>query len=73
MVHAYNGGTGTLQPGYNSIWVPNLEQQALGLPFDGIPFDNDNNPATPPSVNNLTIFTENGMRSFLGLPLRPLY
>ena len=73
MVHAYNGGTGTLQPGYNSVWVPNLEQQAMGLPFDGIPWDNDNNPATPPNVNNLTIFTENGMRSFLGLPLRPMY
>jgi hypothetical protein len=72
-VHALNAATGTMQPGIFNGIVPNLEQQAVGLPSDGIPFRWDNNPATPLSPNNPVIYTENGLRAFFGIPLRPYY
>ncbi len=58
-----------MQPGQTD-GVPNLELQAIGLPFDGIPWDNDWNPATPDRAGNMTMFTENGFRALLGLPRR---
>jgi len=61
MVHALNAGTGTMQPG---VWsadsrMANLEQQAIGLPNDDVPFDNDDDPATTPSKDNLSISVTN--------------
>lgn len=64
MVHTNDYMNGTLNPGQTG-GVNNRELAAVGLPFDrtgdGVP-DPNNKP-----------FTENGMRDFLGLPLRPVY
>jgi Ca2+-binding RTX toxin-like protein len=73
MVHAYNAGMGTAQRGLGPYGVYNFEYQTIGLSFDGIPFDNDNNPKTPASEDNLPVYTENGLRSFLHLARRTFY
>jgi Ca2+-binding RTX toxin-like protein len=76
--HAYNEVTGTLQngtytgPGETSP-VPNSERQAVGLPNQGVAFDNDGNPATPPSSDNPDWATERGMSRELGREERPSY
>ena len=72
LVHALNAATGTIQPGQTD-GVANLELQAIGLPFVGIAWDNDGDPATPTRAGNLPVFTENGFRALLGLTQRPLY
>ncbi len=79
MSHAYNGVTGTFQPGTyrgtgpDSGNVPNAERQAVGLETSARPFDFDNNPATPATTHNPIALTENGIRRELGLPDRPNY
>ena len=72
LVHAFNATTGSLQPG-ETDGVADLELQAIGLPLNGIAWDPDGNPATPPSAGNPPALTENGFRALLGLPLRPVY
>lgn len=79
MSHAYNGVTGTFQPGTyqgtgpDSGNVPNAERQAVGLDTSAKPFDFDRNPKTAPTTANPAWLTENGLRSELGLPARPNY
>lgn len=79
MSHAYNGVTGTFQPGTyrgtgpDSGNVPNAERQAVGLETSAPAFDFDGNPATPPTTSNPIALTENGLRRELGLPDRPAY
>jgi len=77
--HAYNGVTGTFQPGTyrgegpDSGRVPNAERQAVGLETSAAPFDFDGDPATPPTTHNPMHLTENGIRREMGLPDRPSY
>lgn len=79
MSHAYNGVTGTFQPGTyvgkgpDSGRVPNAERQAVGLETSAAPFDFDGDPSTPPTTHNPIHLTENGLRRELGLPDRPSY
>ncbi len=89
LAHAFNGATGTYQPGNKQafgadgkpierngrpMFVDNVEYQALGLPIaDGEPFDYDNNPLTPPTTTNSSPFTENALRQEMGVPLRDRY
>ncbi len=79
MSHAYNGVTGTFQPGTyvgsgpDSGRVPNAERQAVGLETSAPPFDFDGDPSTPPTSSNPIHLTENGLRRELGLPDRPSY
>lgn len=79
MSHAWNGVTGTFQPGTyrgdapDSGRVPNAERQAVGLESSAPPFDFDGDPATPPTTTNPDHLTENGFREELGLPDRPSY
>lgn len=72
LVHALNATTGTMQPDKVN-GVPKLELQAIGLPLNGIAWDNDGNPKTPAAARNLPQFTENGFRAFLGLTSRTAY
>jgi hypothetical protein len=73
LVHALNATTGTMQPDKTGD-VPKLELQAIGLPLTrGIAWDNDNNSKTAPDTRNLSPYTENGFRQFLGLPPRTEY
>lgn len=77
--HAYNGVTGTFQPGTyqgagpDSGRVSNAERQAVGLETSGQPFDFDGDPSTPPTTHNPMHLTENGIRREMGLPDRPSY
>ena len=77
--HAYNGVTGTFQPGTyvgegpDSGRVPNAERQAVGLETSNEPFDFDGDPGTPPTTHNPMHLTENGIRREMGLPDRPSY
>ncbi|MGO1541951.1 M91 family zinc metallopeptidase [Microbacterium sp.] len=77
--HAYNGVTGTFQPGTyvgegpDSGRVPNAERQAVGLETSADPFDFDGDPSTPPTTHNPMHLTENGIRREMGLPDRPSY
>jgi hypothetical protein len=79
MSHAYNGVTGTFQPGTyqgsgpDSGRVRNAERQAVGLESSAPAFDFDGNPATPATTHNPIALTENGIRRELGLPDRPNY
>ena len=79
MSHAYNGVTGTFQPGTyrgtgpDSGNVPNAERQAVGLETSAAPFDFDGDPSTPATTHNPIGLTENGIRRELGLPDRPNY
>ena len=79
MSHAYNGVTGTFQPGTyqgtgpDSGSVRNAERQAVGLESSAPAFDFDGDPATPPTTHNPMPLTENGIRRELGLPDRPNY
>jgi len=79
MSHAYNGVTGTFQPGTyvgsgpDSGRVPNAERQAVGLETSAPAYDFDGDPATPKTTANPDHLTENGMRAELGLPDRPSY
>jgi Ca2+-binding RTX toxin-like protein len=73
LAHALNAATGTMQTGNYNDTTRNLEQQAVGLPNTGVPFDNDNNSWTQNSRDNRSIFTENGLRAFLNLDQRPRY
>lgn len=79
MSHAYNGVTGTFQPGTyrgegpDSGSVPNAERQAVGLETSAPAYDFDGDPATPPTTSNPDHLTENGFREELGLPDRPNY
>jgi Ca2+-binding RTX toxin-like protein len=77
--HAYNGVTGTFQPGTyvgegpDSGRVPNAERQAVGLETSAPAFDFDGDPSTPPTTHNPIELTENGIRREMGLPDRPSY
>lgn len=76
--HAYNGVTGTFQPGTYSGGGPdngisNAERQAVGLETSNDPFDYDGDPDTPPTTHNPMHLTENGIRREMGLPDRPGY
>jgi Ca2+-binding RTX toxin-like protein len=79
MSHAYNGVTGTFQPGTyqgtgpDSGNVRNAERQAVGLESSAPAFDFDGDPSTPPTTHNPIALTENGIRRELGLPDRPNY
>ena len=89
MAHAFNGATGTYQPGNQQafgldgnpierygqpVFVNNVEYQALGLAIeDGELFDHDNNPLTRPTTLNPSPFTENALRQEMGVPLRDRY
>jgi Ca2+-binding RTX toxin-like protein len=79
MSHAYNGVTGTFQPGTyrgtgpDSGSVPNAERQAVGLETSAPAFDFDGDPSTAPTTHNPIELTENGLRRELGLPDRPNY
>ncbi|AGY56824.1 M91 family zinc metallopeptidase [Gloeobacter kilaueensis] len=79
MSHGWNITSGTLQSGtYTGADEPagsanNDERQAVGLPNQGVPFDNDNNPATPASRDNPTYATERGISDELGRQQRPNY
>lgn len=79
MSHAYNGVTGTFQPGtYRGAGpdngeVPNAERQAVGLETSAPAYDFDGDPATPKTTTNPDALTENGLRGELGLPDRPSY
>ena len=79
MSHAYNGVSGTFQPGTyrgtgpDSGNVPNAERQAVGLETSAAPFDFDRDPSTPATTHNPIGLTENGLRRELGLPDRPNY
>ena len=68
--HAYNIVTGTMQPEIS-------ERQAVGLPADdyaeGVPYDFDQRPETPPTKNSPFNLTENGLRSEMNVPLRTKY
>jgi hypothetical protein len=76
--HAYNHVNGTRQPGTDTApgidnGINNRELQAVGLNNSGLPFDFDNNPATPNTTANPHHLTENGLREEMGLPQRPSY
>lgn len=86
--HAYNGVTGTFQPGtYTGAGpdgprtvgtttypgVNNRERQAVGLSNTGAAYDFDHNPRTPATTANPLPLTENGMRRELGFDDRPSY
>ena len=79
MSHAYNGVTGTFQPGtYRGTGpdngeVPNAERQAVGLETSAPAYDFDGDPTTPKTTANPDHLTENGIRGELGLPDRPSY
>ncbi|MFH0801365.1 MAG: M91 family zinc metallopeptidase [bacterium] len=73
LAHSYNAVTGTTQKGTDSTGAPNLEDQAIGIPNSGIPYNHDSNPATPLETGNPTALTENALRSELGEPKRPVY
>jgi Ca2+-binding RTX toxin-like protein len=86
MAHAYNDTSGTMQAGKyqqingndpandrKDVGINNAERQAVGLPNDGVPFDWDNNSATPKTRDMPIEITENGLRRELGLPDRPSY
>lgn len=89
LAHAFNGATGTYQPGNQQafgldgnpierygqpVFVNNVEYQALGLAIeDGELFDHDNNPLTRPTTLNPSPFTENALRQEMGVPLRDRY
>lgn len=79
MSHAYNGVTGTFQPGIyqgtgpDSGNVRNAERQAVGLESSAPAFDFDGDPSTPATTHNPIELTENGIRRELGLPDRPNY
>ncbi|WP_438869563.1 M91 family zinc metallopeptidase [Pseudomonas sp. L1(2025)] len=84
MVHAFNGGHGTVLPGSQPVIGAdgkpveedgepktnlNVEYQAIGIPTDGTLYDFDNNPMTPPTATNPSPYTENDMRREMGVPL----
>lgn len=84
MVHAFNGGHGTILPGSQPVvgadgkpvevdgeptTVLDAEYQAIGIPTDGTLYDFDNNPMTPPTATNPAPYTENDMRREMGVPL----
>lgn len=76
--HAFNGVTGTFQPGnYTGSGpdrgIPNAERQAVGLETSAPAFDFDGDPSTPPTTANPDHLTENGFREELQLPDRPSY
>jgi Effector protein/RTX calcium-binding nonapeptide repeat (4 copies) len=71
LVHALNAATGTMQPGKTASGVLKLEYQAVGLPFKGIPFRWS--PTAPLDLGNPPVFTENGLRSLLGIARRTAY
>ncbi|MGY0634636.1 M91 family zinc metallopeptidase [Luteimonas sp. A478] len=76
--HAFNGVTGTFQPGNYTGGGPdngisNAERQAVGLETSNDPFDYDGDPSTPPTTHNPIHLTENGIRREMGLPDRPSY
>lgn len=79
MSHAYNGVTGTFQPGtYRGTGpdngeVPNAERQAVGLETSAPAYDFDGDSTTPKTTANPDHLTENGIRGELGLPDRPSY
>lgn len=79
MSHSYNGVNGTFLPGtYNGPGpdkgqVPNAERQAVGLDTTARPYDFDGDPRTPPTTHNPDALTENGLRTEMGLALRPSY
>lgn len=79
MSHAYNGVNGTFLPGTyqgtgpDSGRVPNAERQAVGLESSAPAYDFDGDPSTPPTTHNPIQLTENGLRTELGLELRPSY
>ena len=79
MSHAYNGVTGSFQPGTYSgpdsvdNGIKNAERQAVGLESSAPAFDFDNDPSTPATTHNPMPLTENGIRRELGLPDRPSY
>ena len=89
LAHAFNGATGTYQPGNQQalgtdgkpierygqpVFVNNVEYQAVGLAIeDGELFDYDNNPLTRPTTFNPPPFTENALRQEMGVPLRDRY
>ncbi|MGR3886935.1 M91 family zinc metallopeptidase [Pseudomonas sp. 1152_12] len=89
LAHAYNGATGTYQPGNQQAFgsdgnpverygmpafVNNVEYQALGLAIvDGELFDYDNNPLTRPTTTNPAPFTENALRQEMGVRSRDRY
>jgi hypothetical protein len=65
LVHASDIATGTLAPGQTN-GTNNLENSAVGLPFD-----HDGDPATPNITQNRP--AENDLRDQLNLPTRPRY
>ena len=73
-VNAHQNGRsaeGTFQlPGHPDNGVHNSERQAVGLPFD-----HDNNPATPAILDprQPQALTENALRAEMGLPKRDTY
>lgn len=77
MSHAYNGVNGTFLPGtytgpgVDRGQVPNAERQAVGLDSTARPFDFGD--GSGPITHNPTPLTENGLRSEMGLALRPSY
>lgn len=73
LVHVFNATHGTMQPGAAESGVPRLELQAIGLPFDGILWDNDGNQDTPAQTGNPVALTENGFRALMNLPVRADY
>jgi hypothetical protein len=85
MAHGYDDVNGVMQPwaryqANNPVdndprdrGVPNRERQAVGLENDGIPYDFDGDPATPPTTANPHALTENGLRDELGRQRRPRY
>jgi hypothetical protein len=78
MGHVYNMVTGTMQDGQNRATafdkgVGNWERQVLGLEGEGVPYDFDHDPTTPPTTYNPLEFTENGERIEMGLSRRWVY
>lgn len=79
MSHAYNGVTGTYQPGtydnpgHIDDGVNNRERQAVGVETSNEPYDYDGDPSTPPTTHNPYELTENGLREEFGVPLREAY
>lgn len=77
MSHAYNGVNGTFLPGTYSGpgpdqgRVPNAERQAVGLETTADPYDFGD--GSGPITHNPYALTENGLRTEMGLELRPSY
>jgi hypothetical protein len=77
MSHAFNGVNGTFLPGtYNGSGpdkgqVPNAERQAVGLDTTAKPYDFGD--GSGPITHNPAALTENGLRTEMGLELRPSY